>query len=200
MSLITLLLTAVGLGADAFAVSVAKGMRMRRLILKPALLIAVTFGAFQGLMPVIGWALGSSLITWISPWDHWIAFGLLAAIGAKMIWEARTGEVPGDDAGVDDASGAAADAPAFTIGRRELLVLGVATSIDALAVGVSFAFLDVSIWMAALVIAAVTFAMSMLGIRLGHHAGKWLARGAELAGGVVLIGIGVKILLDHLAG
>lgn len=197
MSLITLLLTALGLAADAFAVSVAKGMRMRHLILKPALLIAVTFGAFQGLMPVIGWALGSRLTTWIEPWDHWIAFALLAAIGAKMIWEARSGEVAGADAA--DGSPADAGAPAFTIGARELLVLGVATSIDALAVGVSFAFLDVSIWMAAIVIAVVTFGMSMLGIRLGHHAGKWLARGAELAGGVVLIGIGVKILLDHLA-
>lgn len=193
MSLVTLLLTALGLAADAFAVSVAKGMRMRHLIIKPALLIAVTFGAFQGLMPVIGWLLGSRLTDLIQPWDHWIAFGLLAAIGAKMMWEARTGVAPGDDAGV-----AAAGQATFTVGTRELLVLGVATSIDALAVGVSFAFLDVSIWMAALVIAAVTFALSMLGIRLGHHAGKWLARGAELAGGVVLIGIGVKILVDHL--
>lgn len=220
MSLVTLLLTALGLAADAFAVSVAKGMRMRHLILKPALLIAVTFGAFQGLMPVIGWALGSRLTGLIQPWDHWIAFALLAAIGAKMIWEARGDEVPGDshadadadgeggespapadtsaDAGTANALPAPVAVPVFTIRKRELLILGVATSIDALAVGVSLAFLEAGIVQAALVIAAVTFAMSMVGIRLGHHAGKWLARGAELAGGVVLIGIGVKILVDHL--
>ena len=221
MSPITLLLTAFGLAADAFAVSVAKGMRMRRLILKPALAIALTFGAFQAVMPLIGWALGSRLTNLIQPWDHWIAFGLLAAIGAKMIWEAREGDEDGEEddaeaseaaADADGATGAAeteaatapSDAlvtpaqPAFRIGKRELFLLGVATSIDALAVGVSFAFLDVRIWTAAAVIGVVTFAVAMVGIRIGHHAGKWLQRGAELAGGIVLIGIGVKILLEHL--
>jgi len=217
MSFLTLVLTALGLAADAFAVSVAKGMKMRALVWRPALAMAITFGAFQGLMPVIGWLLGSRLTAYIEPVDHWIAFALLAAIGAKMIWEAR-GDAREDEGSDDadastspgvatpgaataaDATGAVATAPTFTIGVRELMVLGVATSIDALAVGVTFAFLDVHILQAALVIAGVTFVLSLVGTRLGHHAGSWLRSSAEFAGGVVLIGIGVNILVEHLIG
>lgn len=201
MSPITLTLTAFGLAADAFAVSVAKGMRMRSLDLRPALAIALTFGLFQGVMPLIGWLLGASFAEIIEPWDHWIAFALLAGIGAKMLWEARQGDEA--DAGLaaepDPAQASAVTQGGFRIGKRELLVLGFATSVDALAVGVSLSFLQADIWVAAGVIAAVTFVLAMVGVRLGHHAGSWLSRGAELAGGLVLIGIGVKILVEHLA-
>jgi len=185
LSLIVLLLTAAGLAADAFAVSVGKGMHLRAFAWKPALALAITFGAFQALMPVIGWALGSTLAGSIVAYDHWIAFGLLAAIGAKMMWDSR---------GVTD-EGREARPP---IRVRELLLLGVATSIDALAVGVSLAFLDVSITGAAVTIGLVTAALSLLGVWLGHYAGRRLSSCAELIGGLVLIGIGIKILVDHL--
>jgi len=185
LSLIVLLLTAAGLAADAFAVSVGKGMHLRAFAWKPALALAITFGAFQALMPVIGWALGSTLAGSIVTYDHWIAFGLLAAIGAKMMWDSR---------GVTD-EGREARPP---IRVRELLLLGVATSIDALAVGVSLAFLDVSITGAAVTIGLVTAALSLLGVWLGHYAGRRLSSCAELIGGLVLIGIGIKILVDHL--
>ncbi len=218
MSFLTLVLTALGLAADAFAVSVAKGMKMRTLVWKPALAMALVFGAFQGLMPVVGWLLGSRLTSYIEPVDHWVAFALLVAIGGKMIWEARSdsqedeesdddapsphapsSDAPSPDgATAADATGAVATAPAFTIGVRELLVLGVATSIDALAVGVTFAFLSVHILQAALVISGVTFVLSLVGTRIGHHAGSWLRSSAEFAGGIVLIGIGLNIVVEHL--
>ncbi len=193
MSFLVLLLTAVGLAADAFAVSVSKGLQMRHFRWAPSIVIALTFGAFQGVMPVIGWALGSAFSDAIVTVDHWIAFGLLLAIGVKMLWEARE-------------SGSRADAAAHigagsvVVRKRELLTLGVATSIDALAVGVSFAFLDVSITQAAIVIGVITGVLSLVGVRLGHHAGRHLGAWAELLGGLVLIGIGVKILVEHLTG
>lgn len=192
MSLLTLLLTSFGVAADAFAVSVGKGMHLRRLVWKPALQLAITFGAFQALMPVIGWALASQFAAQVEAFDHWIAFGLLVAIGAKMLWESRHAD---DD---DDSTDEVPDNE-VRIGARELVVLGVATSIDALAVGVSFAFLDVSILAAAAVIGVVTFVASLVGYRLGHHAGQHLRSYAEIAGGLILIGIGVKILVEHLA-
>lgn len=192
MSLLTLLLTSFGVAADAFAVSVGKGMHLRRLVWKPALQLAITFGAFQALMPVIGWALASQFAAQVEAFDHWIAFGLLVAIGAKMLWESRHAD---DD---DDSADEVPDNE-VRIGARELVVLGVATSIDALAVGVSFAFLDVSIVAAAAVIGVVTFVASLVGYRLGHHAGQHLRSYAEIAGGLMLIGIGVKILVEHLA-
>jgi putative Mn2+ efflux pump MntP len=192
MSLIVLLLTAAGLAADAFAVSVSKGLQMRHFRWGPSVAIALTFGAFQAVMPVIGWALGSAFADAIVTFDHWIAFGLLLAIGAKMLWEAR-------------ASGAQQNAVAAlgsvrVVRARELLTLGIATSVDALAVGVSLAFLDVSISQAALVIGVITAVLSLVGVRLGHHAGRHLGAWAELLGGLVLIGIGVKILVEHLTG
>jgi len=185
LSFIVLLLTSAGLAADAFAVSVGKGMHLRAFAWKPALALAITFGAFQALMPVIGWALGSTLAGSIVAYDHWIAFGLLVAIGAKMMWESRGVTEEGRET-----------QPAIRV--RELLILGVATSIDALAVGVSLAFLDVSITGAAITIGLVTAALSLLGVWLGHYAGRRLSSCAELIGGLVLIGIGTKILVDHL--
>ncbi|WP_084074543.1 manganese efflux pump MntP family protein [Demequina sp. NBRC 110052] len=189
MSLLTLLLTSLGVAADAFAVSVGKGMHLRRLVWKPALQLAITFGLLQALMPVIGWALASQFASQVQAFDHWIAFGLLVAIGAKMLWESRHADDDVDDVPDGDVR----------IGARELLVLGIATSIDALAVGVSFAFLEVDIVFAVVAIGVITFVASLAGYRLGHHAGQHLRSYAEIAGGLVLIGIGVKILIEHLA-
>lgn len=188
MPLPVLFLTAVGLAADATAVAVGRGLRMPRLDWRQALLLAITFGVFQGLMPVIGWALGSAFVGIIASADHWIAFGLLSAIGIKMLWEAWRSR------GDDDSAGQ----PAVTV--RAAVLLGVATSIDALAVGVSLAFLDVNIVLAAIVIAVVTTALSLVGVVVGHKAGTWLAGWAEAIGGLLLIGIGTAILIEHLSG
>lgn len=213
MSLWTLTLIAVGVSADAFAVAVGKGLTMPRLSRRGALLIAVMFGAFQGVMPLVGWLLGSSLEGSIERIDHWIAFGLLVAVGAKMLHEALLG----DDGGEQDEvvpvreRVAAGGGPLPTgdgvpvAGRlresvpvRELTLLSVATSVDALAVGISFAFLEVSIGPAVLLIALVTFALSLAGVAVGRAAGARWRRPAEVCGGLILIGIGTKILLEHL--
>lgn len=185
MSTWTLLLIAIGVSADAFAVALGKGLSLRRLRWRDAAAVALTFGVFQGLMPVIGWLLGSSMERYITAIDHWVAFGLLAAIGAKMVWEAVRGQ--------DEAAGTASG-----LRVRDLLVLGVATSIDALAVGVSLAVLDVGMLVAAVTIGAVTAAVCFVGVYLGHRVGVRLRRPAEIAGGLLLIGIGVSILVEHL--
>lgn len=193
MSILTLIVTAIGLSADAFAVSVGRAMKWRHFAWKPALALALTFGAFQALMPVLGWALGSAFADAIVEVDHWIAFGLLAMIGGKMIWESFR-ELRSDDA--DDAEGVTVP----RIGVGALLLLGLATSIDALAVGVSLALLGVSIVLAAVVIGVITGGISLLGVALGQRAGHRLSGSAELIGGAVLIAIGVKILIEHLGG
>lgn len=223
MSFLTLIVTAIGLAADAFAVSVGRGMRWHRFAWRPALAIALTFGAFQAVMPVLGWALGSAFAGQIVAYDHWVAFGLLAAIGGKMIWESRGNLRPAGEANDADepgtgepaeaegrptsdlaSRGATPDAMVTTalappsVRLGELLVLGVATSIDALAVGVTLGLLDVSVALAAVVIGVVTALLSLLGVAIGHHAGRRLRACSELLGGLVLIGIGVKILLDHM--
>lgn len=186
MSLPTLLLIALGVSADAFAVSLAKGLQLTHLRLRVAVSVALTFGVFQGAMPLIGYLLGSRFSGYVTEVDHWIAFGLLTAVGLKMLWEALVG---GDD---DEQS----DAESIPLG--ELLVLGLATSIDALAVGISFAFIDVQIVPTVLAIGVTTFVLSLGGVYLGRRAGKRFSGPAEIAGGLVLIGIGAKILLDHL--
>jgi len=179
-----LLLIAVGVSADAFAVALTQGVAMRRAFdWRRALLVAGLFGAFQALMPLIGWALGASVMTYIQDFDHWIAFGLLALIGGRMLWEAfRGGEH---------------DQPSVP-GLRALLVLSVATSVDALAVGVSLSVMPLSIWVAIAVIGATTLLVSLLATWLGHRVGDRLGKPAEIIGGLVLIGIGLKILLEHL--
>jgi putative Mn2+ efflux pump MntP len=184
MSFPYLLAIALGLAMDAFAVSTACGVQVAVLRYGHVLRVALAFGFFQFMMPVIGWLAGSTLSGWVEAVDHWIAFGLLALIGAKMMWE----------------SFRESDAPAKDPTRGwNLLVLAVATSIDALAVGLSLAFLNVSIWVPSLVIGIVAAALSAIGAifgcRLGHRFGVW----AERAGALVLFGIGVKILVDHLA-
>lgn len=182
MGFVELLLIAVGLSMDAFAVSVCKGLSVRKVQLRHLLLAGLYFGGFQFLMPVLGWLLGVRFEHLIQSVDHWIAFGLLTVIGLSMIRESRSGaEELNDD-----------------FGFRTMLLLAVATSIDALAVGVTFAFLQVSILPAAGLIGVTTFLLSAFGIRIGSVFGARFKSGAELAGGVILILIGVKILLEHL--
>lgn len=185
MSTWTLILIALGVSADAFAVALGKGLQMRRLRSQDALALALTFGVFQGLMPLFGWFLGTGLRDYIMEIDHWIAFGLLALIGGRMIWEAFHPDK--DETEIGDG-----------IPLRQLLVLGVATSIDALAVGISFAFLEVAITGAVFAIGTITFVITLAGVYLGHRAGVRFRTPAEVAGGVILILIGTRILFDHL--
>ena len=177
-----LLLIGVALSMDAFAVSVCKGLSLRRLSWKHALLAGLYFGGFQFLMPVLGYLLGYRFESLIAAVDHWIAFALLALIGGNMIKESRDQ----DEELSDD------------FGFQTMLLLAVATSIDALAVGITFAFLSVRILPAAGLIGGTTFLLSALGIYVGHVFGLRYKARAELAGGLILILIGLKILLEHL--
>lgn len=185
MGLAELLLIAVGLSMDAFAVSVCKGLGMRRLNMRVALVLAVLFGAFQGGMPVVGWLLGSQLLWLIEPVDHWIAFGLLAFIGGKMVWDALRDDE--EDSGTVDR-----------VAWGEFFMLAVATSIDALAVGISFAALSVNIAQSAGIIGVTTFLLSLVGVAAGHLFGSRYEKPAQITGGVVLVLIGLKVLLEHL--
>ena len=180
------LLIAVGLSMDAFAVALCKGLCMRKIHYGHALVIALFFGAFQGLMPLAGWVLGTRLAVFIMPVDHWIAFALLSYIGGKMIW----------DACHEDGGEAICAEPELEL--RELTVLAVATSIDALAVGITFAFLGIRILPAAATIAAVAFVLSFGGVVIGNRFGTRFQKKAEVAGGMALILIGIKTLLEHL--
>jgi putative Mn2+ efflux pump MntP len=183
----TLLLLAVGVSADAFAVAIGKGLQIRSRVIARALLIGFLFGLAQAVMPLLGWLLGATFAARIAPFDHWVAFGLLAAVGGKMLWEALRPN-GGDDAesGSDEVS------------LGELLVLAVATSIDALAVGVSFAFVDIQVWVAVLTIGLTTFALSFLAVLMGHRVGNRFQRPAEVIGGFILILIGAQIVAEHL--
>lgn len=182
-----LFLIALGVSADAFAVALGKGLHLRRFTLANAVLIAGAFGLFQALMPLLGYLLGVGFSSFIEDFDHWIAFGLLGAIGAKMLWEAFS------DGGDDE------EADTDRVDLKELAVLAVATSIDALAVGVTFAFLpDVPIVGAVVLVGVTTFVISFAGVLLGHRVGHRFGKPAEIAGGLILIAIGVKILADHL--
>ncbi len=188
MGFIELFLVGVGLSMDAFAVSICKGLGMKRLNMKQALVIGLFFGGFQALMPFLGWALGTQLADLITPIDHWIAFILLAVIGGKMLLDAFRG-------GEEDEAAEAKDAK---LDLKELFMLAIATSIDALAVGITFAFLGVDIVFAIAVIGATTFVISVAGVAVGHAFGARYEKGATIVGGVVLILIGLKILLEHL--
>ncbi len=191
MSTVTLLIIALGVSADAFAVAVGKGLSMPRLHLRTAASIAIAFGLAQALMPLFGWLLGTQLEQFITPVDHWVAFGLLALVGGRMLREAlRSEDLPDQGTGASNV--------VMLVSPRELLVLAVATSIDALAVGISLALVEVNIVAAVIVIGAVTCALSFAGVALGQRAGARFRGPAEIAGGLVLIGIGVKILLDGL--
>ena len=182
MDFAELLLIAVGLSMDAFAVSVCKGLSVKKLEPRHALLVGLYFGGFQALMPVLGWLLGYRFETLITGVDHWIAFALLALIGGNMIRESFSDEEELND----------------DFGLKTMLLLAVATSIDALAVGVTFAFLSVRILPAAGLIGLTTFLLSIGGICIGRYFGAKYKAGAERLGGVILILIGLKILLEHL--
>lgn len=188
MGIVELALIAVGLSMDAFTVSVCKGLGMKRLDMGQALVIALFFGGFQALMPLAGWALGSGFQSYIEPVDHWIAFALLAFIGGKMLYDAFH-EEDGDEPVAGEAA---------RLDLKEILMLAIATSIDALAVGVSFAFLQVDIVPAISLIGVITFALSLVGVAAGHQFGARFEKAATIVGGVVLILIGLKILLEHL--
>lgn len=186
---ITLFLMGIGLSMDAFAVAICKGLSMRKVNKKQCFIIALFFGGFQALMPLIGWLLGSRFEQYITGVDHWIAFVLLGLIGGKMVYEALKKE--------DEAVEVKQMDPPLDL--KELFVLAVATSIDALAVGVTFAFLDTPIVEAITIIGVTTFIISAVGVYVGNFAGNRYQKKAELAGGIILILIGLKILLEHLA-
>ena len=185
MSLLAILALAVGLAMDAFAVSLGIGLKQCRVSTRTTVRLAWHFGLFQFFMPILGWLAGLTFARWITSVDHWIAFGLLAAIGGKMIYEALWG---------DEEKRAEKDA---TRGMS-LVVLSVATSIDALAVGLSLALLGVQIWYPAVIIGVVAFAFTAVGLHLGCRFGALLGKRMEVLGGVILIAIGVRILVDHL--
>lgn len=185
MGFAELFLIGVGLSMDAFAVSICKGLNMKKINYKHAAVIGAFFGGFQALMPFIGWALGSQFERYIESVDHWIAFVLLAFIGGKMVIEAVKG-------GDDDESEVCPD----KLDLKELFMLAVATSIDALAVGVTFAFLKVNIVSSITIIGITTFVISVGGVVIGNRFGAKYKSKAEIAGGVILVLIGLKILLE----
>lgn len=186
--MLEILLIAVSLALDAFAVSVSSGIAIRGFGWRQAVKMGCYFGAFQFAMPLVGWLLGSSVSGYIQAFDHWVAFGLLAFIGGRMVVGALRKSPDGEE-----------EAPTELTARR-LTVLAVATSIDALAVGVSMAFMSVHILASAAVIGVVAFALSVTGGLVGRRLGCLFQRRAELTGGLVLIAIGVKILIEHLSG
>ena len=177
-----LLVIAIGLSMDAFAVSICKGLSMRKMIWKNAVLAGIYFGGFQSLMPLLGYFLGSRFKDYIVSVDHWIAFILLAIIGISMIKESRE-----SDEEINDS-----------FDFKTMLVLAIATSIDALAIGVTFAFLSVNIVPAVSFIGVITFTLSVIGIKIGNVFGSKFKSKAELAGGFILIIMGIKILIEHL--
>ncbi len=183
MGIVELFLVAVGLSMDAFAVSVCKGLALKKVSVPHMALVGLWFGGFQALMPLIGYFIGVQFKDAITAIDHWIAFGLLALIGTNMIREALSKKEEESNASLTPAT---------------MLPLAVATSIDALAVGVSFAFLSVNIWIAAAFIGATTFFLSAAGVKVGSLFGARYKNRAEIVGGVILILMGVKILLEHL--
>ncbi|MCX6270239.1 MAG: manganese efflux pump MntP family protein, partial [Bacteroidetes bacterium] len=184
MELLTLFLVALGLCFDSFAVSVSSGIARTRIAFLPATRIAFSLAFFQGLMPLVGWFIGKKIAVVLHHADHWIAFGLLGLLGLKMIWESlkKTEETVEFN----------------PLDIRILLMMSLATSIDALVVGVSFGTLNVNILLAILIIGAVTFTISMLGILFGKKTGNRFGKKMEILGGLILIGIGVKILIQHL--
>ena len=184
MDLITITVIAFGLAMDAFAVSITSGITIKHLRINNALRIAIFFGLFQAFMPGIGWLAGFSLRDFISGIDHWIAFGLLSMIGCKMIFEST--KMGSSEKEIDP------------LNIYVLLILSIATSIDAFAVGLSLSFLKISIVTTAIIIGIVTFMVSFLGVFVGNRFGHFFENKIEVIGGLILIGIGIKILIEHL--
>ncbi|MCH5199777.1 MAG: manganese efflux pump [Oscillospiraceae bacterium] len=192
MGFLELLLLAIGLAMDAFAVSIGNGLSMKKQNPKAALAIAFSFGLFQALMPTLGYFLGSAFEDIIRQFDHFIALIFLGFIGGKMIFD-------GIKELIADKKGETEELPEFRLTFGKLLVQAIATSIDALIVGVSFAALpDVNIWTAVLLIGAVTFAISLIGVFSGKKFGQLLGSKAEIFGGVILVGIGLKVFIEHI--
>ncbi len=183
MSILTLFLTAVGLSMDAFAVSICKGLAMKKLSVKKACIVGLWFGGFQALMPLIGYPLGSRFEQYVTAIDHWIAFTLLTLIGLSMIREALSRK---DDAVSD------------SLDVKTMFLLAIATSIDALAVGVTYAFLKVAIVPAVCFIGSITFLLSTAGVKVGNVFGTRYKAKAEIFGGIILIAMGIRILVEHL--
>ena len=183
MNIAELFLLALGLSMDAFAVAVCKGLSLKKIGIKECTLVGLWFGGFQGLMPCIGFFLANIFSAAIQSFDHWIAFILLGIIGINMIKESKENEEDATDA---------------SLGFKVMLMMAIATSIDALAVGITFAFLNVNILTAALLIGITTFICSMIGVKIGNVFGVKYKGKAEFTGGIILVLLGTKILLEHL--
>lgn len=183
MDTIEILLISVGLAMDAFAVAVCKGLAMKKMKYKKAIIVGLYFGIFQALMPVLGYFLGTTFKAFIADIDHWVAFILLAGIGGNMIKEAFNK----DSENINDS-----------VNVKEMLILGIATSIDALVIGITFACLRIEIVLPAIFIGIITFILSVIGVKIGNRFGDKYGNKAEIAGGLILIILGVKILLEHL--
>lgn len=182
MSIVELFILSVGLAMDAFAVSICKGLAMERATLKKAGIVGLWFGGFQALMPLLGYFLGSQFASYVTEIAPWIAFGLLVFIGGNMIREAFDSEEEDKDS---------------SLAAGKMFMLAIATSIDALAVGVTFAFLNVNIAEAISLIGVITFLISAIGVKIGNIFGSRYKKKAEISGGVILILLGIKILLEH---
>lgn len=178
-----ILLIGIGLAMDAFAVSICKGLSMKKMSWKKAIIVGTYFGVFQALMPVIGYLLGAAFKDVVTKVDHWIAFGLLTIIGFNMLKE---------------AFGQSEEHQNDSVDFKTMSILAIATSIDALAVGITFAFLKVNMVLATIMIGIVTFAICIIGVKIGNKFGDKYERKAEVVGGLILILMGIKILLEHL--
>ena len=183
MGAIEILLISIGLAMDAFAVSVCKGLAMKKMSWKKAIIIGLYFGIFQAVMPVIGYFLGTTFERFITYVDHWVAFILLVGIGINMVKEAFDKESENRNDNVD---------------MKTMLVLSIATSIDALAIGITFACLKIHIVMPVITIGLITFIISVIGVKIGNRFGDKYEKKAEIMGGVILILLGIKIVLEHL--
>lgn len=188
MGIAELVLLAVGLSMDAFAVSICKGLSMKKATVKASVICGTWFGGFQALMPLLGFLLGSLFAQQIRSFDHWVAFGLLAIIGVNMLKEAFSSKCCDDEPDAD-------------LSFKTMLIMAIATSIDAMAVGISLAMAgDANIYIAIALIGVITFAMSALGVKIGNVFGSRYEKKAQIAGGVILLLLGLKILLEHLTG
>ena len=185
MSVFEIILISIGFAMDAFGVSIGKGLSMSVGENRRKVTLAFLFGLFQFLMPIIGWLIGRQFIDVISEWDHWIIFGLLGYLGIAMIREGLSDETDEDD-------------DKQFLGAWEMMMLSVATSLDAMAVGLTFAFMPINVWKASTMIGVITFGISLIGIYLGKFMGQFVGKYADILGGGVLILIGTKILLQHL--
>lgn len=183
--ILSIIFIAFGLSADCFAVAISSGIAVRTISYIQALRASLSFGIFQTLMAFLGWLAGRTIVELISSFDHWIAFGLLAGIGGKMIWESLHSN-NGDNEKTDITKG------------LPLLILSLATSIDAFAIGLTFAFLRINIALASSTIGAIAFIISIIGFIIGRKAGRLIGKRAEFVGGAVLIGIGLRTLLTHI--